>query len=239
MSSFELYIDLVEDGTQVYRDLGAVVYRMRRRPTHIDAYTWMCDIDHRAQSHLADRRSFWLLRSVTGSITQALRPRAQDTIVICDAPLVYGVAAQSMRYDETQSVYTFIHGLSMIYEVMRSPLTDRSRLASYLDAATNRLYAGMRVMPCVQFANEGLRENRITTTGGGGEFNLRRAIETCELASPFGQCIRLWAYELNRALQQRWKYQSIASDIVGPFLATMLIPPEQVPQYPPHGRNVR
>jgi|GEM_PF-5501772 len=226
---WEVYIDLVEQGITVYQNLGRTVHEIKRRPTYIDEYTWMCDIDNRANSHLANRRIFWMYQPMTNLVAQIFRVRAGNDVIICQTPLVYGVAKQSMTDAETHSVYDFIRGLVQIYEVMREPLTGRTRMATYLDGATNMLYQGARRMPLDRFGLDGLRENRMTTLNGGGEFNFRRAIETCELASPFGRCFLLWAYELNYALQQRWSYRSIASDVVGPFLYTMLIPPEQLP----------
>jgi hypothetical protein len=228
MTDWQKYVELVESGTIVYHDLARIVRNSKRRPEHISEYTWMSDIDNRANGHLADRRLFWMYRPITGMIAYIFSSGRMNDVIICELPRVYGVATGSMLDKHAIAVYDVMIGLSMIYEVMLFPLTQRTQ-TNYLDSALNKLYDGVRSMSLTRFGVDGLQENRITTRTGGGDFNLRLAIETCGLTSPFGKCMQLWAYELNYALQRCWSYQSIATDIIEPFLYTILMPPEQLP----------
>lgn len=229
MTEWRQYVDLVVVGTAVYAELGRIVYTSKRRPNHISEYIWMSDIDNRACSHLADRRLFWMYHPITGAVARIFRSRVANDHFICKTPpVVYGVAVGSMSDQQQVAVYDVMIGCAMIYEVMQMPIPQRTQI-NYLDHALMKLYDGLRNMPLVRFGAMGLPENRITTCAGGGDFNLRRAIETCGLTSPFGKCMQLWAYELNYALYQRWSYRSIATDIIEPFLYTMIVPPDQPP----------
>lgn len=239
MNDFDwvIYVDLVVAGTGAYHDLKRIVGDAKRRPAHISEYTWMSDIDNRACSHLADRRLFWMYRPLTGAVAHIFRSNVGNDMIICATPpVVYGVANGTMPATHIGSVYDVMIGFSMIYEVMKMPIPQRRQI-NYLDHALGTLYGGLHNMPLERFGVIGLPENRITTCAGGGVFNLRLAIETCGLNSPFGKCMQLCAYELNYALQQRWSYRSIATDIIEPLVYTMIVPPEQPPPQPSHHRG--